>query len=344
VNFTYAPNLTTQNVQIELYDGMKQHLLKLGQKSSWSGKLYAPYSLVIIALKDGNNKLDICKVFISRGKSFIHLVSTINTLKINFDSSKNLIPYESLGGDKYDKVIGPLIDDMHNYYMKHQYELDQSKIAELTKMDSHRLRMIAEFIRNNPANYMSYWAYQVSILTTKTISDDSLQIYYDNYLPDKYKKMEEGFYLKTLIANKLATNIGAAFPEFELIDIQNNPIKSSALRGNYILLQFWASWCIPCLLELPKLAQLNQQYKGAKLKIISYSIDADSVKFQKAVQKNAINWTVIYGDDVLFKKMLHYPIPQVYLIDPNGKTIYNSTKINDPDLVLLQAMLEKLIK
>ncbi len=64
-----------------------------------------------------------------------------------------------------------------------------------------------------------------------------------------------------------------AAPDFNLTDLSGQPLKLSALRGKVVLLDFWATWCPPCVAEIPHFVDLHAQYKGRGLEIVGLSLD-----------------------------------------------------------------------
>ncbi len=82
------------------------------------------------------------------------------------------------------------------------------------------------------------------------------------------------------------TAIGKEAPEITMSDPDGKIIKLSDLRGNYVLLDFWASWCGPCRRENPNLVNTFEQYKKRSFKVYSVSLDKDRVAWLKAIEKD----------------------------------------------------------
>ena len=160
----------------------------------------------------------------------------------------------------------------------------------------------------------------------------------------KYERYKAAKHLEALITNKIAVRSNKNFPHISAVDIENNKIELSKLRGKYVLIQFWASWCVPCIQEMPDLKMLNEKYKGPEFIMISFSIDKNLSAFRKALQKYSMDWTQVYGDDRLYNSLSLIPIPQIYLVDKSGRTIYNNTSSIDPDMSLLKKMLIEHLK
>src|SRR5690606_8639985 len=88
---------------------------------------------------------------------------------------------------------------------------------------------------------------------------------------------------------------GTKAPFFSARSIQGASINANYLSGKNVLLIFRATWCGPCMEELPYLKQINEEYKGQNLQMISVSLDRDSLRMAKVINENKLNWTHIFN-------------------------------------------------
>lgn len=86
-------------------------------------------------------------------------------------------------------------------------------------------------------------------------------------------------------------NLGDKIPSIELKNNVNEPINLTSFKGKYVLIDFWASWCAPCRLGNKKLVKLHSELNPNKIEIIGISIDTDTNKWLKAVEKDKIKFT-----------------------------------------------------
>ena len=121
-----------------------------------------------------------------------------------------------------------------------------------------------------------------------------------------------------------AAAIGQPFPDFTGEDLQGKQIRlSDCVKGKeYVLLDFWASWCKPCCEEMPSLKKLYRDYRAKGLEIVGISIDEDKKAWQQKVGDLGMNWIQLRdASREAVKKYVIGPIPHTVLIDPSGKII-----------------------
>jgi peroxiredoxin len=121
------------------------------------------------------------------------------------------------------------------------------------------------------------------------------------------------------------SEIGKAAPEFAATDINGKSFKLADYRGKYILLEFWASWCVPCRAENPGLLKAYKKYSDRGFVVVGISLDDKKEKWIKAIQEDQLPWIHISDlnafDNKVAKLYGVQPIPDNFLIDPQGKII-----------------------
>ena len=132
--------------------------------------------------------------------------------------------------------------------------------------------------------------------------------------------------------NKLETGNWRVAPDFTLADLSGNPVKLSDFRGKVILVNFWATWCQPCKIEIPWLIELNQKYGPKGLVILGVAMDDEGKKaVEPFVQKEPftvngqpaqMNYPILLGSDKIADKfggLIGLPTSMLYSRD--GKKI-----------------------
>ncbi|UXX78318.1 TlpA family protein disulfide reductase [Reichenbachiella carrageenanivorans] len=122
-------------------------------------------------------------------------------------------------------------------------------------------------------------------------------------------------------------NQGMPSPPFAYKDITNQIISLTDLRGKYIYMDIWATWCHPCLKEIPALKTLQERYNDTLIEFVSLSIDAnkDFSKWQDMVKNKELKGIQLFADQswnsIFLKDYIIETIPRFILIDPNGNII-----------------------
>ena len=113
-------------------------------------------------------------------------------------------------------------------------------------------------------------------------------------------------------------------PDFTLQDANGSGVKLSDYRGKVVLLNFWATWCGPCTLEIPWFIQFEQQYKSRGFDVLGVSMDEEGWKAIKPyIQEHKINYRVLLGDDSVSQLYGGVDsLPTTFIIDREGKVAY----------------------
>jgi len=133
-----------------------------------------------------------------------------------------------------------------------------------------------------------------------------------------------GFLLCMITQSKaqvVGTDIGDIAPEIDLPDAKGNPVALSSLRGSLVLVDFWASWCGPCIKEQPLLQKLYTAYSD-KFSIYSVSMDTKKPLWLGAIAKGKLPWTQVsdlkYWQSPVVGDYMLQSVPLNFLVDKNG--------------------------
>ncbi|WP_158587719.1 TlpA family protein disulfide reductase [Algoriphagus lacus] len=124
-------------------------------------------------------------------------------------------------------------------------------------------------------------------------------------------------------SNSKEPELGDKFLDIQGIGLSGQIHSLASLKGKFILLDFWASWCGPCRKENPNLLSLYKRYRSEGFEIFSYSVDQNSKAWKKAVAADSLIWTNVieqpdgnyFPSEAIYKVKL---LPTSYLINPDG--------------------------
>ncbi len=195
----------------------------------------------------------------------------------------------------------------------------QEQFMALQKDNQNKLKA---FVKANPSSVVSvYTAGNILNLDEHYTFVDSMATAFKAALPNsKYTKS-----LEERLTKLRSTAMGSVAPDIKLPSPTGPEVALSSLKGKYVLIDFWASWCGPCRQENPNVVRMYNKYKDKGFEIFGVSLDQDRAKWLKAIENDKLTWphvsdlkgwessaAALYGITA---------IPQTVLLDKEGKII-----------------------
>ena len=123
-------------------------------------------------------------------------------------------------------------------------------------------------------------------------------------------------------AESAAVEDGTEAPDFTLTDINGKPLTLSSLRGKYVILDFWGSWCGWCIKGIPQMKEYYQKYAG-KFEILGIDCNDPEEKWKAAVEKYELPWLHVYNtrDSKVLEQYEIEGFPTKIIVGPDGKIV-----------------------
>ena len=122
-----------------------------------------------------------------------------------------------------------------------------------------------------------------------------------------------------------ALKVGATFPDFDVKDITGAPLSVARFKGKAVLIDFWATWCGPCIAELPAVLAAYSRYKDKGFEIIGISLDRDEATLKRFITDRKMTWPQYFDgqewQSPLAAKYGVNAIPATYLLDGEGRIV-----------------------
>jgi thiol-disulfide isomerase/thioredoxin len=336
------PGIHNERVEAWLEDGRQSHRIKAnptGQRQvTLTGEYVFLYAAITLQYAADSSNGDFSNTFFVQQKPSVitfHQSDSVNfpfikySLEnvIDFKEEKNQIKeYAVLERKKamdYEARYGDQIFNGHDTAIRNYYFRVLMKALGNKEL---------EYIMKNPTSYYSFYSFRSDVVQRGILSPDSLLIAF-NAFPDKFKYSDEGNYLHEFIIGRLSYKNKDVPIDFKAKDIGKKNITLSNFKGQkYVLLHFWATWCTPCIRELPALNEINNRYKSKDLQIISIALkSSDYANYIGTIKKYRMDWIHIYNDLDLLNKYGNMPVPRISLIDKNGKLVYDNVGLGKDD-------------
>lgn len=138
--------------------------------------------------------------------------------------------------------------------------------------------------------------------------------------------------------------IGQPAPQFEAYTPNNKTVKLSDYQGKYVLVDFWASWCVPCRKENPNLVRIYNSYNDKGFDILGVSLDNNPGSWMRAIEEDKLPWTNIsdlkaWSSNLIIDYRIK-AIPSSVVLDPDGKIVAKNLRSKELE-DLLKAILVK---
>jgi len=284
---------------------------------------------------NGNNTL---LILVPGEKTTISIDPTKNYQLVKVESSSNenkqFLQFRTI--DEFYKAKSDSIQNVYKLNNQNGNVADNAALQNSwVKMDSARKNEIAGIVQKNPSLLSN-------IAFIENIGQESFPQLFELVANSLFAKFNSNVFVKEFynrISAAKATTIGNLAPDIIQKDTAGNIQKLSNLRGKWVIIDFWASWCRPCRAENPHMVQVYNKYNSQGLEIFGVSLDKNDVNWKQAIVADGIRWTQVsdlkYWDAEPAKVYGVKSIPATVIINPEGKVVAKNLRGEELDKLLL---------
>lgn len=259
----------------------------------------------------------------------IEIVADGNNLKNvqikGSEDTNKFMAYEKFRAESLQRLVKSVRDEIKNLETQNKPE-NEEKIEELTvkeveNYEKHRDEL-NDFIKNKMGSSIAIYP-----TTLRWDGERNIELYDSlaKSFAEKHQKLEVSKRIKEKVETLKNTSMGGKSAEMKMPDKDGKEVALSDMKGKYILIDFWASWCGPCRRESKKIEGLYEKYKDKGFEIYGVSLDTERDLWLKAMEQDKRVWTNVstlqgFETPASFEYAVT-ALPAKFIIDSEGKII-----------------------
>ena len=298
-------------------------------------------------------QVDFFKVKIDNSE-YVLIAKNGDVIKLDADLSNESLEYTLSGAEDADKLEE--LNKNKNQYVAKLAQLEAqfqenvtkdpaSRQAIINQMTPELIRVkqalveyILKFAMDNTSSLASFYA--INSLSPGDYEQEMLA--YADKIKSNFNHNQAVTDFLVRMAKLRSVQVGQPAPDFSMPTIDDKTIKLSSLKGKYVMIDFWASWCQPCRQENPNVVRVYNKYKNKNFTILGISLDKDPVAWKQAVQQDGLSWThaseLSDFDGPTVRAYQVQAIPASLIIDPSGKIIAKNLRAEELDSFLAKTL------
>lgn len=290
----------------------------------------------------------------SGNNEYMIIAKNGDQIKISADMTDKTLAYNISGAMEADK-LEELNKVKHQYMVKIsaiQQQFDEAVAAQPAQRDAIMEQMrpaytqeigalnqaVLKFAQNNTSSLAGFYA--VNLLNPAEYEKEIVE--YSDKIKSNFNENKAVTEFLVKMAKLKSVQIGQPAPEFAINSVDGKPLKLSDFKGKYVMIDFWASWCMPCRQENPHVVKAYNTYKDKNFDILGISLDEDAVAWKNAIAADKLTWA--HASDLKgFESAVAgtyaiEAIPSSFIIDPAGKIIAKNLRGEALDMFLSKTL------
>jgi peroxiredoxin len=231
---------------------------------------------------------------------------------------------------EYNQMIGGFVNQqmaLQADYTKAQQtnnsELMTSVNTRFQQLNNDYLGSLKNFVKTHPKSAVSGW------IIFRDLNNQNIPVEHSveaaSYLDKDFLNTKFGKLATERVNLIKGSTVGNQATDFTQNDVNDKPVKLSSLKGKFVLVDFWASWCRPCRMENPNVLAAYNKFKDKGFTVLGVSYDQDKNKWLGAIQQDGLPWTHVcdlkgWGNETA-RLFSITSIPSNLLLDKEGKII-----------------------
>ena len=328
--------------------------ISASQKAAWLGLELSPAALAELDSYEDHNMTfgmeDTTRIDTTDGKLTFHLPLAKNNEWYEYVNNRPL----SARVDMASLELSPTIQTQLDSMFQNRKPLKLSQRVDLAALGlSPAVQTQLDSIFAGPSSYTSLWTAERYDLAQQKLQGrvlywflarelmDGIRRGFEAYVDARWQSFEQSNpfpeYTEALQAklNKLSIlQPGQPAPDFTLNDPAGQPVSLSQFKGKVVLLDFWASWCSPCIADLGTLRKIKERVAAQPVVFLNVSLDSNDEAWTQAIAKHEIKGVHVRSDGAVTQAYNVGGIPRYYLVDPQGLIVEDRLRVRDIDEVV----------